>query len=98
MSIKDKIETAEEVDFPKFHRITKSEFCRKMKALRKKQISLNDQMADLFESVMAIGVDLNVASEASQADNIGDAISCYISYGEYFPEKIWEEMKNETLR
>jgi len=31
-------------------------------------------------------------SNAENADNVKDAITCYLQYGEYIPEMIWDEI------
>lgn len=39
-------------------------------------------------------IDLSdISTNAENADNLEEAISCYCQYGEYSPEKIYEELK-----
>ncbi len=75
--------------------MTKSEFCRRMKAMRKKMESLNVQRDKLFDDLFELGVDCEKLSDAENADDISQAINCYIDYNEYTPEKIWDEMKED---
>lgn len=35
----------------------------------------------------------DIPSQAENADSIKDAVTCYCQYGEYTPEKIYEELK-----
>ena len=35
----------------------------------------------------------NLPSNAENADNLEEAILCYMQYGEYDPDELWEELK-----
>ena len=50
--------------------------------------SLFNELEMSFENV-----DLeDVKSNAENAENIKDAICCYLSYGEYSPDEIWNDI------
>lgn len=50
-------------------------------------------MSILEESYPDIDFD-EIPSKAENADTISDAITCYMQFGEYTPEQIWEEIKS----
>ena len=68
------------------------------KALRKarektKEAQLAEQV--VFEILGSIEIDTEeIETLAENADNLHQAISCYINYGEYTIEGIMEELKN----
>ena len=72
---------------------------RKIEAARKKSISFADSyykaMSDL-ESLIRY-TDL-IQSDAENADNLQDAISCYIQYGEYSLDKLRQEIESALGR
>ena len=72
---------------------------RKIEAARKKSISFADSyykaMLDL-ESLIR-DTDL-IQSDAENADNLQDAISCYIQYGEYSLDKLRQEIESALGR
>lgn len=72
---------------------------RKIETARKKSISFADSyykaMSDL-ESLIR-GTDL-IQSDAENADNLQDAISCYIQYGEYSLDKLRQEIESALGR
>lgn len=40
-------------------------------------------------------IDLDVPSRAENADNLRDAVSCYIHYGEYGPKNLLREIREQ---
>lgn len=48
---------------------------------------------DLFFLIEEAGLDVTkLHTNAENADNLGDAISCYLSYGEYSSDDIMDEL------
>ena len=77
--------------------MTKGEFCKLLesgrnayqKAEQKTQI-IYSRIEEDFEDI-----DLSeISTGAEDADNVNDAITCYLQYGEYTPEQIWEELNS----
>ena len=58
--------------------LTKNEFIKKLKKARASQLLLEQLIEEIF-----LNYDLEeVPFKASNSDNLGDAIQCYIHYGE----------------
>lgn len=75
--------------------MTKSEFVRKMQSIKKIYDKAGEKENELFNAIdyQFDGLDLeDCISNAENADNVKDAICCYLQYGEYNPERIWEEI------
>lgn len=68
----------------------KDEFIKKCENARELQIKMDNIMNEIYDQLQSETLEL--PSEAENADNIGDAISCYIHYGEYDLESIWHEI------
>ena len=76
--------------------MTKSEFIKTMNSARNSFIKAEEKEQKLFEKLEEefFGLDLsNCISDAENAENVQEAITCFLQYGEYTPEKIWEEIK-----
>ena len=79
--------------------MTKNEFVKKIEAAREAykwaqllEESLFEELKTSFENI-----DLEDAkSSAENAENIKDAICCYLSYGEYSPGEIWNDITEAT--
>lgn len=62
------------------------------KARRAFQKAAEAHMA-VFEALEDMRVDIDVPSVAENADNLRDAISCYIQYGEFGLENLLSEIR-----
>lgn len=60
---------------------------------RKKSIELNDATPAVFDALS--DVDLCVPTDAENADDLEQAISCYIQYGEYSIDELLDEIKQQ---
>lgn len=77
----------------------KGDFVKKLETAREAykwaqllEESLFDEFKTSFENI-----DLEDAkSNAENAENIKDAICCYLSYGEYSPNEIWNDIIEAT--
>lgn len=76
--------------------LTKDEFKLKMRKARNAFIrakNKEDELYDLIDSEYNY-LDLShIPSNAENADNLYEAISCYLSYGEYNIDSLWEELQ-----
>jgi len=76
--------------------LTKEEFMSKLQEARRLEVKKKELVGDIFEDYTFE----NIPFEAEDADNFGDAIECYIQYGE-FPmsgklEEFWEVYSREV--
>lgn len=60
---------------------------------RKKNIELDDTIQAIFDALSDI--DLNVPTDAENADDLEQAINCYIQYGEYSIDELLDEIKQQ---
>lgn len=67
--------------------ISKEEFCKKLRSLKRRMKKVGDETSRLTFCLENEGVDTYAPSEAENASTIRDAITCYVCYGEYSPEK-----------
>ena len=75
--------------------MTKSEFVRKMESAKKAYDKAREKEEQIFNELAKQfpRIDLeDCVSNAENADNVKDAITCYLQYGEYVPEMIWDEI------
>lgn len=76
--------------------LTKDEFKLKMRKARNAFIrakNKEDELYDLIDSEYN-HLDLShIPSNAENANNLYEAISCYLSYGEYNIDSLWEELQ-----
>lgn len=68
-----------------------------MRKARKAEQRAEEALRDVYQTLESIGIDLGAPTLAENADNLGDAISCYIQYGEYSIEDILLELKENIL-
>lgn len=73
--------------------ISFSELRRLIQKARKKSIELNDATQAVFDVLSDI--DLNVPTDAENADDLEQAINCYIQYGEYSIDELLDEIKQQ---
>ena len=74
----------------------KTEFIRLMQSARNAIIKAEKIERKLFDAIEEEFENIDfgkVETDAENADNIFDAITCFITYGEYSPEQIWNEMQ-----
>lgn len=61
---------------------------------RRKALIAQSAEDNIFQLLDILGIDAeDVPSSAENAENLKDAISCYLSYGEYSPEGILQEVQ-----
>ena len=70
-----------------------SELRRLIQKARKKSIELNDATQAVFDALSDI--DLCVPTDAENADDLEQAINCYIQYGEYSFDGLLNEIKQQ---
>ena len=76
--------------------MTKSEFVKVVESCRKAYAKASEKEEQLFAKLESEfnGLDLeDCPSNAENADNVKEAIACYMLYGEYEPEEIWNEIQ-----
>ena len=69
----------------------KKEFIDKCEKARQLQKEIDAVIYDIFDNLPSEVY--NIPSNAENADNVEEAIQCYIYYGEYNPEDIYYEIK-----
>ena len=77
--------------------MTKSEFKKIVEKGRKAYVKAEDITQELFikiEEELGIGKDIisDIPTNSPNADNIEEAICCYMQYGEYDTGSLWEEL------
>lgn len=76
--------------------MTKSEFIKKMESARKAYKKAEEKERQIFDELEKqfprIDLEMDCISNAENADNAKDAITCYLQYGEYYPDMIWDEL------
>lgn len=75
--------------------MTKLKFTEELNKAREIQLKLDQQLAEIYYNLPSEIGDLPTGAE--NADNIEEAISCYIHYGEYNPEGIWNDLVNSEV-
>jgi hypothetical protein len=58
----------------------------------KAQVAEGELFAYLEQELQNVDLE-GIPSKAENADNVKDAISCYLHYDEYSPLQIWNELK-----
>ena len=64
-----------------------------IKRARKKAIEAQAAEMQVYQFLEDACIDLTTKTRAENADNLGDAISCYISYEEYHLHGLMEEIR-----
>ena len=77
--------------------MTKSEFKKYLERGRKAHIkaeSMTNELFDKLEQDMGLSelILSDIPSNAENADNLEEAIQCYIQYGECDPDLLWGEL------
>lgn len=76
--------------------LTKDEFKLKMRKARNAFIRAQNKEDELYYLIDSEynNLDLShIPTKAENADNLYEAISCYLSYGEYNIDSLWEELQ-----
>ena len=70
-----------------------NDIIKEIEKARQYAIKSQKQTDKVFNELDKLDIDLDeIPSEAENADNLSDAISCYIDYGEFGIENIREEL------
>lgn len=77
--------------------MTKTEFKKLLERGRKARIKADEITQELFNKLeedmgLRSSVLSDIPSNAENADNLEEAIQCYMQYGEYDPDLLWEEL------
>ena len=77
--------------------MTKSEFKKLLERGRKAHIKaelITNELFDKLEQDMGLRTSIlsDIPSNAENADNLEEAIQCYMQYGEYDPDLVWDEL------
>jgi len=78
--------------------MTKTEFKKLLERGRKAYIKAESITRELFNNLeedirLRNCVLSDIPSNAENANNLEEAIQCYMQYGEYNPDELWEELK-----
>lgn len=60
---------------------------------RRKYIEAEIELNNLYDFLSDINVDLEVPTDAENADTLEEAINCFVQYGEYNIDGILKELK-----
>lgn len=91
--IKNEPKSISEDEFTK--NIQKNKFIKDMESCRTIFINAMERESRIFAEIEDAFPELdlsNCVTFAENANNIQDAISCYLQYGEYSPKKIWGDL------
>ena len=80
--------------------MTKSEFVKTMNSARNAFIKAREKEQKLFDELSEEFFRLNLdacITNAENCDSIQEAITCFLQYGEYNPEGIWEEIQMANI-
>ena len=77
--------------------MTKREFKKLLERGRKAHIKaelITNELFDKLEQDMGLRTSIlsDIPSNAENADNLEEAIQCYMQYGEYDPDLLWDEL------
>ena len=76
--------------------MNRSEFIRTMNSARNSFVKAQEKEQKIFDELEESFPRLDLSkciTNAENADNVQEAIACFLQYGEYTPEEIWEEIK-----
>lgn len=81
--------------------MTKSEFKKYIERGRNAYIKANAITVELFNKIendFFAGEPIleDIPCNSENSDNISDAICCYLQYGEYDPDSIWDDLIEEV--
>ena len=73
--------------------LTFSEFERLLRKARARNLRAEEAERNVFQAVEDMCIDIERPSKAENAETLGDAISCFIQYGEYGATNIMKEIR-----
>ena len=65
---------------------------KSLQRVRQKYIEAEKELNNLYDFLSDINVDLEVATDAENADTLEEAINCFVQYGEYNIDGILKEL------
>lgn len=65
---------------------------KSLQRVRQKYIEAEKELNNLYDFLSDINVDLEVATDAENADTLEEAIYCFVQYGEYNIDGILKEL------
>ena len=65
---------------------------KSLQRVRQKYIEAEKELNNLYDFLSDIKVDLEVATDAENADTLEEAINCFVQYGEYNIDGILKEL------
>lgn len=65
---------------------------KSLQRVRQKYIETEKELNNLYDFLSDINVDLEVATDAENADTLEEAINCFVQYGEYNIDGILKEL------
>lgn len=71
---------------------------RLLRNARKAQKKAEDASNMVYQVLEDMCIDLDAPSRAENAENLNEAISCYILYGEYGPKNLLSEIREQYTR
>lgn len=69
-----------------------------LKNARKAQKKADEALIAVYNAVEDMCIDLDAASGAENADNLNDAVSCYVQYGEYGCKNLLSEIRKQYTK
>ena len=72
--------------------IKKIRIRKSLQRVRQKYIEAEKELNNLYDFLSDINVDLEVATDAENADTLEEAINCFVQYGEYNIDGILKEL------
>lgn len=79
--------------------MTKSEFIKELKKCRRVQQNAEDLLNSFLEKLeVKFKAELaDIKTNAENSNNLEEAICCFVQYGEYDAESIWEELQDHNI-
>ena len=65
---------------------------KSLQRVRQKYIEAEKELNNLYDFLSDINVDLEVATDAENADTLEEALNCFVQYGEYNIDGILKEL------
>ena len=79
----------------------KSEFKRLLESGRKAHIKAEQAEKRVIDCISSVLGDISldeIPSAAENADNLEEAIYCYMQYGEYDTDSLWDELQSAVKK
>jgi hypothetical protein len=71
------------------------ELSKLIRKARKVDAAAEEASKAVFQALDDMCIDIEAPSAAENADSLGDAVSCYIQYGEYSLKSLLSEIKTQ---